>query len=414
MKLKNKKAFFISIFFLVSLSGILVLHQGVSITWERYYAFDAIFIMGIIVLNMRAEKRWKFIKCTKFIAFIPLTMVLLWAYGIILGFIKENNITYVIRNNAGMLLYILFYFLINTNIKRIDLSKLLEKISFAIVIINLIGFFVINFAPPDIITKYLAIPILNCIQIGGKLGRFHPVLHYGRDMIYICYGCALWDFLKDDHLFTKSAIKVLVIIFLVFVGMRSGGAELAILVNTVIIGLTFLGKKLNKNVLVVLMLAPIFFMIFIASGKMSFFASIFSKKDVGNSVRYEQIDYFLKHITAFGHGFGADLSEIGRTYVMEISYVDLFYKIGIFSLIIFAIYGSTVVHSIFYIKRHESKYSVIPLCAMSFIYSAFGNNILFANSSVLLHIIALYYLLGFIQIKNNKQFRLENLKGFIY
>lgn len=411
MRYKKNSVSLINIFLIVSLSGILVLRQGVSITWERYYVFDAIFIITLIVANMRVGRRWKLIKCNKFMTFIPLIMIFIWAYGIILGFVKGNNIAYVIRNNAGMLLYILFYFLINTNIRKADLSRGLEKLSFAIVIINLIGFFVINFASPGIISKYLTVPILNCLQIGGKLGRFQPVLHYGRDMIYICYGCSLWDALKKDHLYNKSTMKVLAVIFLVFVGMRSGGAELAILANSAIIVFTFLSKKMNKNVWTILMAVPMACLIFIASGKISLFIGIFSKKDVGNAVRYKQINYFLEHLNVFGHGFGADLSEIGRTYVMEISYVDLFYKVGIFSLIVFLIYAATIVRCIQYIKKHESKYSVTPLCAMSFIYSAFGNNVLFANSSVLLHIITLYYFLDVIKIDDEKIIQTEFLEG---
>lgn len=399
-------------FIILVLSGGLVLKQGVSITWQIYYLLDLLYIVCIII-TLCIKKRWIYFSGNKLIQLIPVIMIFTWGYGVILGIKMGNNRSYIIRNNAGMVMYILFYFLINADIKKINISKLLERLSELIVLINLLGFVIINFAPQNIITLYMRIPVLNCLQIGGVLGGFQPVLHYGRELIYICYGCALWDVLKTGKIFSRSMIKVLIVVFLSIVGMRSGGAQLAVLMSTAIIALSFFRNYINKNFLLIINAAVAVVLIYLLLGGTVPLASIFSKEDIGNSVRYEQISYFMKHMAYLGNGFGADLSEIGRTYVMEISYIDLFYKVGIFSIPVFLCYIITFYYGFKYLRKNNSRYATIPLTCMSYVYSALGNSVLFTSSSVLLHIIALYYLNGTFkeEVENDRKKRYGSFKN---
>lgn len=401
-KVKRNYKVITTIFFALVLSNVLVIKQGVEVTWQIYYLLEAAFILFIILTNLFSNRGWVIIREKNSLSIIPILMFFIWGYGIVRGLINGNYIGYIIKNNAGILIYIFFYVLINADIKMINISKLLEDFSSLIIIITFIGFVIINYAPLPMISKYLEIPILNCIQIGSAIGKYQPVLHYGRDLIYICYGCTLWDFLDGKGIVNKSLFKLLFVIFVVFVVMKSGGAELAIIMNTIFIVLSFVGKKMDRKNLLLIFSSLLIGITYFIYKNINPFLPIFSKADAGNSVRYNQIDYCIKNMTFLGKGFGVDFSDIGRKYMIEISYIDLLYKIGIFAIIVFVIHLITVFKAFIYMKTNHNRYAVIPICSMSFLYTSLGNNGLFHNNNVLINVIVLYYLLGIIRIKNQK------------
>lgn len=402
IKIRTNNQIITTIFLLFLLTGAFVIRKGPNVTWEMYYLLDAVFIIFIFFSTLLFNRRWVIIKGNNVLCMIPIIMFLIWGYGVIRGFINGNYIEYIIRNNAGILIYILFYVLINADIELINVSRILERISFLIVIITFIGFVIIEFAPSYVINKYLEIPILNCIQIGGVIEKYHPVVHYGRDLIYVSYGCTLWDFLNEKKKINLTIFKLLFISFVIIVIMKSGGTKLALIMNTLFITLSFVGKKMNRKVLLLLFLSFFIGIICIISKKVDFFLSIFSKLDYGNSIRYDQIDYCLKNMTLWGKGFGSDFSDIGRIYMIEISYIDLLYKIGVVAFVVFVIYLITLFKAYTYMYETKNRYAVIPICLMSFLYNALGNNVLFLNNNVFLHVLVLYYLLGIIRIKKEK------------
>ena len=123
-KVKRNYKVITTIFFALVLSNVLVIKQGVEVTWQIYYLLEAAFILFIILTNLFSNRGWVIIRVKNSLSIIPILMFFIWGYGIVRGLINGNYIGYIIKNNAGILIYIFFYVLINADIKMINISKL--------------------------------------------------------------------------------------------------------------------------------------------------------------------------------------------------------------------------------------------------------------------------------------------------
>ena len=87
--------------------------------------------------------------------FIAGAFLFIWLYGLILGFSYGNKVGYVIANNAGMILYILYYILLQLRISKEKIYNLLliAGISNSIITILLFVLSIIGIPPES--TKLL-------------------------------------------------------------------------------------------------------------------------------------------------------------------------------------------------------------------------------------------------------------------
>ena len=81
---------------------------AISSTAINYLLFAFILCIWIIFLIVGIKSRVSFI----WIDFIPMIFILTWAYGVFLGFLFGNNITFIISNFAGMTIFSIYYIIL--------------------------------------------------------------------------------------------------------------------------------------------------------------------------------------------------------------------------------------------------------------------------------------------------------------
>ena len=125
------------------------------------------------------------------------------------------------------------------------------------------------------------------------------------------------------------------------------------------------------------------------------YRAFFSKDDISNSFRYEQVSYLTNDITFLGRGLGASIKGYSRAagadYGFELSYLAAIHKFGIFALVPFFAYELTIlVIIIFSRQRRLLPVEAAGLAAgMSFLLPAIGNPGLFSLPEVTSHSLVL-------------------------
>src|SRR5690606_12706420 len=125
--------------------------------------------------------------------------------------------------------------------------------------------------------------------------------------------------------------------------------------------------------------------------------AMFSTNDEANIDRYEQLYFLLNDLTFWGKGSGAVISgysrNVDKPYGFELSYLNLVHKVGVMAIFVILAYASLIIRSFSQIAaNYNTKYAIAALGAMTYLFIAIGNPLLFAPQSVLLHCCALYFL----------------------
>ena len=119
-KLSNisvKNICFYLMIFLVSTSYSI---KGYAINLQYLLSFVIIFLSFIKLLH---DKKGP--KLDSFLDFFPLTFILVWIYGFVLGFLNHNATFAVISNFAGMSLFIFYFVFLILDLKPRDLIKII-------------------------------------------------------------------------------------------------------------------------------------------------------------------------------------------------------------------------------------------------------------------------------------------------
>jgi len=356
-------------------------------------------IMGTLVIMYAIINHFNvsLIVENNFLEYIPIILLLLWFYGFMLGLIKGNELEYIIRNFAGMVVYVVFYFM---QILRVDRKTILNVVYKLSVFSALIS----SFAYLDKFlfkTNYIGmIPILNNFRSGGS-----NILYANQLLIfsliffsfYKIYVLKVFKF-SDVFLFLLGSVDIFFVI-------KQGGFILGYFINLIII--IFLkivrqwGKEKYSRIIVVLMMTICIGLV----GTLMFFHEgsilndIFSAKDEGNNVRIEQTNIALNEITILGNGLGATFNDYVRNnefpYAIEVVFVNLFHKFGIFALFALGLYLYVICVSMKnIINYHKEIESVFSITLLSFLYPSLGNPYLYSPLSVILHCISIYLLVG--------------------
>lgn len=351
----------------------------------------------LIVVNYKAFFQLKFI--FKNIYTIQWFLLIgCWLYGLIIGFINGNETTYIIKNFAGMAVYSLFVILYYYKPEILVIKKILFFSSVFSTLFTIIMWVTKHILNATYIID--SIPIINNYSNGVGVN----ILYSTQILIFISLGICIYDIITCQRKkeFNKQMFCKLLIILLnsiaILICVKQGGFLLAYIM-TILISVFFAVKerfKLTRNQIKVfigsMVCLILLFLLF------SFFTNgivykIFNPEDIGNSRRMEQIRLVFEESRFFGYGLGATFrNDILVTkvapYGIEVVFINVIHKFGIFSLFIFFSYLLVYFKTLFQDSNHRTNLYAI-LC-LSFLFPALGNPYLFHPLSILLHCFSLY------------------------
>jgi len=352
-----------------------------------------ILIGGVILIIWMAALRgaWPRFKIIDFFALIPL---IAWIYGFSLGIINGNNLTGVVRNFAGLLFYLVYFFMVFSGISR---SKLLSVLINASII-------------------YLIISLIWSINVAINRD-FIVIDEYGTSGLRLYFSIGQFILIPTLFLFLSGSSP----------SLRSDFDRLGIIkrnnfiVVAIILSIIFSGGK--GLYLELIALASVFMFLFLVrlitlfrTGYSSLFLfvilswfGIYFREEIFSTISYLialetdvshpriiQAKALIEDFTLFGKGLGSTVPGYSRDilgYGFELSYHNIVHKFGIISLLIFSSLLAPVFYSLYKILTRSSKiYSYLPLVFMFYLFPSWGNPTVFAPVAVILHCFALYFI----------------------
>ena len=352
-----------------------------------------VLIGGAIMIILMSALRGTWPK-SKFIDLFALIPLLIWMYGFSVGIINSNNLVGVVRNFAGLLFYLVYFFMVFSGISR---SKLLSVLINASIIYLMIAF-------AYGITSFMGRGLLSVSDYGTSALRFY----YSVGQFILIPTLFIFlsgsspslrlDFDRLAIVKKNNFIVVAIILSLIFSGGKGFYLELVAL--AVVFMFLFVVRFITHFrvgyrslfLLVTLSWLGIYFIAEIISA-ISFLITLESD---GSHPRTIQAKALIEDFTMFGKGLGAVVPNYSRDilgYGFELSYHNIVHKFGIISLFIFASFLVPVFYSLYSIFLRASKiYSYLPLIFMLYLVPSWGNPTVFAPLSVILHCLALYFI----------------------
>ena len=335
---------------------------------------------------------------------IPLLFIVTWIYGVIVGLLFENNLIFVFSNFAGMSLYALYFIFLKYSI---DKDQLINRVLFAAFVsltINILVSVLLNLHLYDFISTYVA-PVVGDHVGGERANGQVRMLNQSQLPIFMLLAALLFRVRSKAivglkyRLLSRGPVAIYLLIifslYVVIVMAISKGNMLAVLVVFSIFSL--INQTPTRFVMFSLFVFCIYFLLdyFNYTGLISI---IFSHKDDGNLIRYDQFNKIVADFSFFGRGLGAVIPDFARNadypYGFELSYVNLIHKLGVFSLPLLAAYGYSFYCALSnlwrYRKSEQGCCYAVALGGLCYLFPAIGNPILFGPGCVALHCIALY------------------------
>lgn len=364
-------------------------------------------IFGVIVLIFVITRKKIFFRITSW-DFLALGFILIWFYGVILGLYLNNKPEYIIANNAGMLLYIVYYILIQINISKEKILKLLLFSSATIAIITILIF----------IFNLLGLPR----EIVGLLGESTGGSSTGQRRVYFVSQVSLYPalaFFMAAYISSKSQKKQyfnivninqklkILLAFLIYTMCvafftASKGFMLGYIFLLFILPISLFYKGIsngfiNKKIFFFIGLILILFLSLLAFGYLNIITAIFDDKDAANLARYEQLYFLLNDLTFWGKGLGSVIPGYSRNlekpYGFELSYLSLIHKFGAFGLLAIVLYIINLWKAMRnIIKGIDVKYAITSIGCLAYLLPSIGNPLMFAPQAVILNCFAIYLL----------------------
>lgn len=377
-----------NLFRLISYIFLVVVFTGCLSTYEsdsHVYIAVAFYLVVFALFVVLRQK----IRMVEYPAVISLLMVMVWIYGFAVGIINGNDISMIIRNFAGMSVYLLVFPLLNSGISIGKYQKMIIIASNYALLITVFTYVMLTFFDLKLLFD---IPVVNAFVGGGGIGGF--VQYFCRELIHVSFAYNFYILLTGNgKLFIKSGIMLIIAAYATIVVNDSGGDALAMGVLGILIVLSQAERLKTRvvffGIMAILALMGLYF--YTGTGLLE---KLFSPEDIGNARRIEEITYFRDEMTFFGHGLGKELGFAGSekfNYGTEMIYLNLFHKFGCFALIILGCYGSTCIRAFSYLKNNNEKdpQKVIPLSLMAYLIPSLANPMLFSVLSVVSHILAM-------------------------
>ncbi|EKO3387399.1 hypothetical protein OMA36_003704 [Vibrio fluvialis] len=383
--------------------SVLIFTLGLTDTTFQYiiilFSLPTIFIFGLIKEKTQSVS----FKLNQWIDILPALIFIVWLYGLILGLFNDNEPENVLRNFFGMSLYIVYYVFVIFSVSKKALFKTIFLSSVINIFYSLIYF--ISYWFLDGLSNQ------NIDYQGGMSAIYRSyysiglLIHLPLISLILLYifsdkkTCTL-PFLKRR--FTQITLLILLVFSLV-VTTASKGFFLALVVLGFLLSLILslravFSIKSHSGAVLFLITLLISIPVIISSTDLGDSISYsFSSSESSNSVRNIQREKILDEISVFGSGLGATLKSGYKRddsgYGFEVTYENLFHKLGVLSLVVMFIFILTCwMSSINIFKGKSLEYSVLSLGLMMYLIPSAGNPMLFSPIGVLMHCMAMYFL----------------------
>lgn len=337
---------------------------------------------------------------------IPFLFIIVWIYGVVVGFWKNNQINYIVANFAGMFCYSLYYVLILIDLPKRNVVKLLQLASISTSIICLF-YFSCDFIGVD---SDIFETVIGGVNRGSSTGQTR-IYFTGLTVAYSLWTVSFFYIFLPKRECMLHHIEVskkflysvfFVLTFALYFATASKGFMLGGICFVFVLLYLLYGNKLRDGkvsitffkMLVVLCLLVI---IIIVSGYLNIITTLFDSEDASNEVRYLQLIYILNDMDLWGNGLGAIIPNYSRDenaeYGFELSYFNIAHKFGILSIILFISWCY-----IFYIasrniyRRENIHNSLYALGSMGYLFPSIGNPLVMHPTCVVLNCLSLYLL----------------------
>ena len=371
---------------------LLMLFIGIPFISGTSRQYIVIFVVALLVIIFNFTYK---IKIRSNIEKLPIWFLGFWVYGIVIGFVRGNNPSDIIQNFAGLIVYILGVLLLNA--KRFNLNALYKALYVASIIICFEIVIVFFFRVRN---STLPWPLSN-VRYNSWTNSIYTGIAV---LVFVLEAVSLWNLLHENE--RRNKIKSLFLLLLsavsVFSTMDSGGYILGYAVVLAII--LILSLKTNKSSRKYWILSSFFLLIVLAfalyyESRTGIATSVFSFNSSGNAKRYYQFGLVMERFKMFGNGLGSHLTySYGirnyDSYGLEVSYLNLIDKFGIFGFVLLFLYIYSFINPIQMIARGRgiTEYNVMTIGLQGYFFVALGNPVLYAPYNVLLHVFAILFM----------------------
>lgn len=373
----------------IYLFTIFILNFNTNIDYLNTFIFIVLALFYIII-NLIKRSKIKLHKNNLTTNLLPLLLIIVWIYGFFRGLYLGNTRGYIIRNFAGLSVYITYYLILYFKLDLKRLKSFLYKAGIYAILLTLI-----TYIDTQVLKTYILknIPILNHYRSGG-----HNVLIMNQFLIFPIILLSL----NNIRIGNRGLLNVFIFIvasFDILIANNQGGFIVGYFIYIMIfifasgiikIRTNKLGKILLISFIIFALIASIF-----AIYKMpnSFLSEIFSPDAPGNNIRLKQVSMIIKEITFWGKGLGATFDSYVRIsefpYAVEVVYLNLIHKFGVLSTIIFFSYFYIFYKAArFIVNNRNIENSLIAIGLISFIFPAISNPYLFSPYVVVSHTIS--------------------------
>ena len=348
------------------------------------YAIFSVFIGFFLICALGGAKF-----NTRFIWFdiIPSIFIVAWTYGLFLGFLLGNNVTYVISNFAGMTLYSIYFLMV---FSKIDVERLVMIVLFAAVT-NAIYSYGSTFW--EIIFKgkfyFESLRMYNSTGL-SVLGPFLASSLVSVGLLRRSDGN---NKMKSTALFLFFVIPYGVLSF--SKGYFASVVMLFALISIILLLSAVRSLKVTHGGLFLMA----FFITCVALTIYNFadeLLFLFSVEESGNYLRNEQKYILVGEFNFFGKGLGAVTESgyfrnEGQPYGFELTYYNIIHKLGSVGALVLLAYAVCIAIPLTYILGGKGRrFSWLAIGGMLFIVPGYGNATLFAPVVVTLHCAVMY------------------------
>ena len=334
----------------------------------NYYLFVLLILAFVLTLMVNLKKLLVSRHTAFKIHFLLFCICYLFFVNMFLGLIKGNNFLYIIDDVNGYLFAIcsiIFLYLFKNGFEYKDIFKHYVIASSMVAILYIVIVFSFIFST----TSFLKIS--NFISVTG-MGSILPYGNFIRiflkNSIY-CMITSLITLITYFRLKNKILISISILNMIPVILSFARGMWIAYLLTLVIYlfenFISFKTFKINKKKLQICII--LFVILFILGNQAIIkerFLTIFSRSDIGNSIKINQIEYTMhifKNNIIFGVGAGYEYNDPrGKSYAIEVTYNDCLAKYGLVGFLILILFLSyPLIYGFILARRKLKKNSLV-------------------------------------------------------
>lgn len=378
---KSNKVIYFSLFVLLAIPMF-------TETISQYFLFVIILFFLII-----SNRQWK-LYLGNTINNMSVYFLITWVLGVCIGIYRGNEMSEIFRNFAGMVIYLLYFFL---RCRKINFKCILRIVYFASIIASIemiVAYYLYSHG------KRLLWPLTN-IHYNRLVNSVDSSI---KVLPFVLLSVSLWNILhfeKGRSVFIDIFLFALATISIIFTTDLGGSLFGYITIFGTII---FISPISNKKSIKYWIISSIVFIIVVVAAlyyelKTGLFLSIFSATTLGNDKRLYQFQLVFERFKLLGNGLGSHFKYVYLnrnidSYGIEVSYLNLIDKFGIFSFPMLWYFAYSYCKPVLMLikKQGNNQINTCIIGLMGYLFVAAGNPVIFAPYNVLLHILSLLML----------------------